>query len=158
LDRGKGLKPLALCGILGGAVDDQPNSGQTPTSFYTVAEAAQILGINPEAVRSRIKRGTLASVKEGGTVYVLLDADQTRSNTGPMGDQTLVESLQDQIGYLREQLNQANERDRENRRIIAALTSRIPQIEAPPTDASEEPSEEAAEEPERPWWRRWFGA
>jgi hypothetical protein len=35
------------------------------------------------------------------------------------------------VAHLREQLEQANERDRENRRIIAALTSRIPAIEAP---------------------------
>jgi len=35
------------------------------------------------------------------------------------------------IAALREQLEQANERARENRRIIAALTSRIPQLEAP---------------------------
>jgi hypothetical protein len=32
---------------------------------------------------------------------------------------------------LRRQLDHANERDRENRRIIAVLTSRIPELEAP---------------------------
>ena len=66
--------------------------------------------------------------------------------------------------YLREQLDQAHERDRENRRIIAALTTRIPAIEAPESpeprpDRSSPPDpgegQEAASE--QPWWRRWFG-
>ena len=50
------------------------------------------------------------------------------------------EKQQETIAALREQLAQANERDRENRRIIAALTQRIPAIEAP-QEASEAPSE-----------------
>jgi hypothetical protein len=44
---------------------------------YTVAEAAEALGITAEAARTRIRRGTLESVKEGGKVYVLLSPDQT---------------------------------------------------------------------------------
>jgi hypothetical protein len=81
------------------------------------------------------------------------------------------------IAALREQLEQANERDRENRRIIAALiiaalTSRIPQLEAP---AETPEAYEAAEEQQgrgqphadapgaqegaqpRSWWRRMLG-
>ena len=78
----------------------------------TVAEASEILGITAEAVRTRIKRGKLDSVKEPpdrtGTVYVLLQADQTRPNIGPTSqgqdqttDQTeLVETLREQVAYL----------------------------------------------------------
>ena len=53
----------------------------------------------------------------------------------------LLEAKDETIAALREQLEQANERDRENRRIIAALTSRIPAIEAPqePSEATEQP-------------------
>jgi hypothetical protein len=40
-----------------------------------VAEAADVLGITTGAVRNRLSRGTLASVKESGTVYVLLPPD-----------------------------------------------------------------------------------
>jgi hypothetical protein len=61
--------------------------------------------------------------------------------------------------------------NRENRRIIAALTSRIPQLEAPQeTPKSRETVEEEPERAEprsyaagpqegvqRPWWRRVFG-
>ena len=78
----------------------------------TVAEASEILGITAEAVRTRIKRGKLDSVKEPpdrtGTVYVLLQADQTRPNVDPAPqgqdqtiDQTeLVETLREQVAYL----------------------------------------------------------
>src|SRR5215207_9041118 len=51
----------------------------------TVPEAAEILGISPEAVRARLNRGTLKREKGGdGTAYVRLNADQMRSN----GDHT----------------------------------------------------------------------
>jgi hypothetical protein len=82
----------------------------------TVAEASEILGITAEAVRTRIKRGKLDSVKEPpdrtGTVYVLLEADQTGPNIDPTiqgqdqtSDQTrpdegLVEALREQVAYL----------------------------------------------------------
>src|ERR687886_614335 len=54
----------------------------------TVPDAAQALGISPEAVRNRLSRGTLESIKEDGTVYVLLQADKVRytgdtPNDGP---------------------------------------------------------------------------
>jgi predicted ArsR family transcriptional regulator len=159
-------------------VEDQPrpNPGQASdqTKRFTVAQAAQVLGINPEAVRSRIKRGTLESVKEGGTVYVMLDTDQTRPTVDPTSDQTqervnvLIDSLQDQVTFLRGQLTAEREAHSEARRIIAALTQRIPELEPPrepreasvtPSDASrgEEDRGDVREEP-RSWWRRMFGA
>jgi hypothetical protein len=105
----------------------------------TVAEAAQVLGISAEAVRGRIRRDTLPVEREGGTVYVLLDhpaddrttTDQPRTTSDQPGDRTdlLITELQDRVRSLKE----AN---RENRRIIAALTQRIPSIAAP-----QEPSE-----------------
>ncbi len=46
-------------------------------------------------------------------------------------DGPLVESMRDQIDHLRGQLEEAHAANRENRRIIAALTQRIPELEAP---------------------------
>src|ERR687889_403540 len=43
----------------------------------------------------------------------------------------LVEELRDQVGYLREQLRREQDAHAEARRIIAALTARIPAHEAP---------------------------
>jgi hypothetical protein len=77
-----------------------------------VAEASKILGITAEAVRTRIKRGKLESIKDppapGGTVYVLLQADQTRPDIDPTvkgqdqttGQTQLVETLREQVAYL----------------------------------------------------------
>ena len=124
---------------------------QPANQRLTVAQAAEVLGITEGAVRSRIKRGTLRTTKESGTVFVLLgggtpQANQAPNTGAPAGQSPeLLEALRDQIRDLREQLEQANERDRENRRIIAALTSRIPAIEAPqeplgaPTEGAQMP-------------------
>ncbi len=131
--------------------EDRTDEPRT-THRLTVAQAASRLGITEGAVRSRIKRGTLPTTKEGGTVFVLWGGGTSQANQPPNigvpSDQSeLVEALRDQTRHLREQLEQAHERDRENRRIIAALTSRIPAIEAP-QEASESPSE-ATEQPGR---------
>jgi hypothetical protein len=152
----------------------------------TVSEAATALGISAEAVRGRIRRGTLPVEREGGTVYVLVSTrdhprttgDQSRTTGDQLDDRTdlLIAELQDRVRSL-------EEANRENRRIIAALTSRMPAIEAPqeprespereaspgpsgtPTDAPAGPqtvrerplTEEDQRPPRRPWWRRMFG-
>jgi hypothetical protein len=130
----------------------------------TVGEAAQLLGITPEAVRARLYRGTLEREDgEDGTVYVRLYADQFQPHDAQSTDQSeLVQSLQDQIGYLRTQLDTRTEELREHRRIIAALTQRIPELEAPsepresPETATEKVDSPTPEE-RGPWWRRIIG-
>ena len=140
---------------------------------YNVADAARLLGISPEAVRTRLSRGKLESVKEGRRVWVLLDPDMTDSDAGRTSDTTeegrYVRSLEEQVEHLRGLLDGEREANRENRRIIAALTSRIPELEpVPPSEAPRMPQEEPeppseGEDPEeqqrgvyRPWWRRIF--
>jgi hypothetical protein len=53
-----------------------------------VAEASGILGVSAEAVRGRIKRGSLKSARDSGTVYVLLPSDQSTDQTPQADDQT----------------------------------------------------------------------
>jgi hypothetical protein len=146
-------------------------------------------------------------VKEGSTVYVLLPErpgadqtttghDQTADQSSPEHDQTsartgtrgaaqedLVDSLLDQVAYMREQLAEEREARRRADTIIAqlsqanaALAQRVPEIEPPeareaPEPAAEEPysthappegygtSAQEAEESLHPrsWWRRFFG-
>lgn len=148
----------------------------------TVAEAAEVLGISAEAVRGRVRRGTLPVEREGGAVYVLLEEtaadrptdDQSRTTDDqPVDRSELVEALREQIADLRGQLAEANAANRENRRIIAGLTQRIPELEAAGSSersgASETVEEGPEEEPsprpgapgpqeaaQRPWWRRVF--
>jgi hypothetical protein len=143
---------------------------------YTVDEAADILGISAGAVRNRISRSTLQSVREGGRVFVLLPANMSRDTHGLQSTndaltsalEARIESLERQQELLERQLEQANERDRENRRLLAAALERIPpQLEAPtePRESPETATEEQAEPhstggqegAQRPWWRRWFG-
>jgi hypothetical protein len=140
----------------------------------TVSEAAEILGISAEAVRGRIRRRTIPVEREGGTVYVLIEGTERHRTTGDQssttgdqpGDRTdmLIAELQDRVRSL-------EEANRENRRIIAALTSRIPAIEAPqeatetpetvegePERAEPRPATGGAQEgARRPWWRRVLG-
>ncbi len=166
---------------------DQSNDRTPSYQSVLVPEAARILGISPEAVRARIRRGTLPKEKgSDGTVYVRLDAEQTRSygdrtegaRTGQSSDQTrLVASLEEQISFLRAELVTRNEELRRKEHIIAALTERIPELPAPagpsqePPESREPPSEEpanthappeaagAADEPQRKrsWWREFLG-
>jgi excisionase family DNA binding protein len=148
----------------------QPDADRTER--LTVRQAAERLGISAEAVRQRIKRDTLRHVKDAGTVYVLFDTRQDADRT--TGQALIVARLDSEVAYLRQQLEQANERDRENRRIIAALTQRIPELPPAPEPSSssdERESPETAtpdtgrgsvpgrgEAPQhRPWWRRVFG-
>jgi hypothetical protein len=157
-------------------VGEGRSEGVASNRRTTVAEAAQVLGISAEAVRGRIRRGTLPVEREGGTVYVLIDrpsdtrttGDQSRTTTDQPGDRTeiLIAELQDRIRSL-------EDANRENRRIIAALTQRIPAIEAPESPEPRESPEMAADEQqgrgpvpeaggpqegtELPWWRRLFG-
>ena len=143
-----------------------------------MAEAADALGITVDAVRSRIKRGTIEHERKGVRVYVLLGADEPRpghdQDTDQGGDQGTTapeDRTAELIATLQEQLQAERQAHAEARRIIAGLVERIPAIEAP---AEERGSPQAVEnEPERaephsdvtgvqegvqrPWWRRIFG-
>jgi hypothetical protein len=155
-----------------------------PVRRTTVAEAAELLGISAEAVRGRIRRGTIPVEREGGTVYVLLEhpaagrttADQPRTTTDRPDDRTdaLIAALEGQVADLREQLRAERQGHAEARRIIAGLVERIPPQIEPPTEApggpetateqpgrvEPQPSVGGAQEPAEPrsWWRRlWEG-
>jgi hypothetical protein len=106
-------------------------------------EAADVLGISVDAVRMRARRGTLEAEHDAnGRLYIWLDADEApESDAG-----AVVSEMRGRIEDLREQLQAEREANRENRRIIAALTSRIPELEAP-SEARGSP-ETVEEEPE----------
>jgi hypothetical protein len=118
----------------------------------------------------RVKRGTLSADKEGGRLYVLLDIEPTSEPTTDRTDE-LIEELKDRVHRLEYELDQEREANRENRRIIVALTSRIPELEAPsepresPQTVEEEPQRAeprpdapgAQEGVRRSWWRKLIG-
>ena len=128
------------------------------TDRVTVAEAAVRLGVKEQAIRKRIQRGTLVHDKDyDGRVYVYLDTQDRATGTGTdAGMSTLVQSLQDQIAYLRQVAEDWKEEASRKDTIIMSLTQRIPELEAPTkpretSDTAQEPSER------RSWWRMFFG-
>jgi hypothetical protein len=125
-------------------------------------------------VRSRIKRGSLDSLRVDGKVYILLDgsfadtAYATGRDQAPGPDQAppepallaakdeTIADLRDQVAYLRDQLGQEREaRVEEKRRhdtIVLRMAERIPELlpasTASATPAPREAPQTAAEEPE----------
>jgi hypothetical protein len=106
-----------------------------------VAQASEILGVTVEPVRGRIKRGTLEHERHSGTVYVLLDADQTPTGHQPADDQSidqrrpdahedLAGELRDRIRYLERQVEEEREARRRADTLLAQLVQRVPELEA----------------------------
>jgi hypothetical protein len=158
------------------------DQSQTGHRRLTVAEASEILGVTVEAVRGRIKRGTLEHERTDKGVFVLLPTDQTTDRPRPDTDQAtdrlqsnstaLISAKDETIAALREQLEAERQAHAEARRLLMAALERIPAIEAPPDErespqtVEEEP--QRAEEPHpgtpkaqggarKPWWQRWLG-
>jgi hypothetical protein len=164
---------------------DESTTGQSTGHRYTVHEAALLMGLSVDAVRKRAERGTLKREKApDGTVYILLDVDQptTGRSTSQQstddqtttGQSTLVDSLNEQVEYLRRELEIRDDELRRKDHLLATALERIPAIEPPETpEASEragEPSDTTTEEPRsateeaqepsperRSWWHRIFG-
>jgi len=152
------------------------NAQDVAQDRLTIQEAALRLGVKEDAIRKRIQRGSLRHEKTAeGRVFVWVDAapdatqDTAQDTYLDASQDALLAAKDETITALREQLAQANERDRENRRIIAALTQRIPELppaespsagpeagEAGPERGNVPTDREAAPE-QRPWWRRMFG-
>lgn len=159
----------------------------------TVQEAARRLGVKDDAIRKRIQRGTLEHDKAAdGRVFVYLDATHDESSdtsqdsaghtaqdsrqdgaqdaTQDVSQAALVEVLQQELQDWKEVVRTRDEELRRKDHIIAALTERIPEIEAPqeaagegrdvPVTASEASGNgEDRADAEKPvsWWRRFFG-
>jgi hypothetical protein len=165
------------------------NESRDSLERLTTAQAASRLGISEAGVRKRLQRGQMPHERdETGRLWVYLDTSETAGQKSRDRDRAtrdspapgaLMSQMQARIDSLERQLEQANERDSENRRIIAALTQRIPEIEASrqqdaqappePLGAPESVADEqqgrgpvtdaggAHEGTELPWWRRMFG-
>jgi hypothetical protein len=81
-------------------------------------------------------------------VYVWVDVmpDGDPNAVHPQGE---AEPYRELIEELRDRVRSLEEANRENRRIIAALTQRIPELEAPASPEPPGSPETASEEPER---------
>ena len=138
---------------------DRTDRPEPTARRVTVSEAAGLLGITPEAVRMRIKRGTLTSERRDGRVFVLLGPDRPTEHTTERTDPT--DHRDELIAHLRSEVEAWREAARRKDHLLAAALERIPALEAPqearespvspgpsdtPTPAPEE-AQEAAEPP-----------
>jgi hypothetical protein len=136
----------------------------------TIAEAAKKLDITQEAIRARIRRGTIEHDKdESGKTYVYLTEEETHGqhegNTvvnGVVND--YITSLKSEIESLKRDREVWQEEAKRKDHIIMALTNRIPELEAPPevTEQHLSPSDNEGkgsvpiDREKRSWWRRMF--
>jgi len=153
----------------------QYTTGQSAPTRVSVHDAAQVLGVTVDAIRKRVQRGTIPHQRDdSGRVWVLLEPAKSmqetptstgRDESGHVHDtdqdmyQTedqkhLVESLEDQVGYLRgvietrdKELEARTEELRRKDHIIAALTERIPELE-PPASTEQRDVPESAPAPQ----------
>ena len=132
-----------------------------------MADAATLLGVSQDAIRKRVARSSIEHDKDAdGRVFVYLDPSETRQAADQGASKTALNIMQEQVEYLRRQLEVWQEEARRKDHIIAALTERIPELEAPrsqgdengPSTSSsgEERVEDAPDEQKRSWWRRFL--
>lgn len=136
-------------------VDHDPGEASRETrrlgQWHTVREAAEILGTTVDAVRGRIRRGTLDSMKVAGQAYVLLDAtnrDQHADKSATVsGDEAqlgasqsqLVDSLRERMSSHEDQIEWLRREVERKDMIIMQMSQRMPELEVPsePRDAPE---------------------
>ncbi len=161
------------------ATQRQPNGNATADATHAVSvkDAADRLGLSSEAVRMRLRRGTLAGRKQGGGWVVLLPADPTadamatepRPHADATPDRTaavydeLVASLRSEVEHLRAELAARAEESRRKDHIIAGLVQRVPELPAGHDGPTTRPEAPGAAEPPKPAgetlalrWRRWW--
>ena len=159
----------------------------------STAEAARRLGVSQTQVRRQVKAGTLRAETESrpqGTRLVILwdapaDTPFTEHDTPSVAtnDATLTVRLEDEVRWLRERLERAEEERGELRRMlnleqqtVAGLRAQLaePRTEAAPLDTTRTPPPTLQDAPlttlpanapgtaatppaRRPWWRRLLG-
>ena len=137
----------------------------------TVAQAAAQLGVSQDAIRKRIRRNTIDYDQDpDGRIYVYVDSSEiAQEESSDASIERLVQVQHDDIDFLRRELETRTEEIRRRDSIIAALTQRLPEIEAPSEprltlEETTEKNEARVEHPagsrevrrgaRKPWWRK----
>jgi hypothetical protein len=137
----------------------------------TVAQAAAQLGVSQDAIRKRIRRNTIDYDQDpDGRIYVYVDSSEiAQEESSDASIERLVQVQHDDIEFLRRELETRTEEIRRRDSIIAALTQRLPEIEAPSEprltlEDTTEKNEARVEAPagsrqvrrgtRKPWWRK----
>jgi hypothetical protein len=99
----------------------------------TVAQAAAQLGVSQDAIRKRIRRNTIDYDQDpDGRIYVYLDSSEiVQDESSDASMERLVQVQHDDIEFLRRELETRTEEIRRRDSILAALTRRSLELEAP---------------------------
>src|SRR3954468_12850063 len=90
----------------------------------TIAQAAKQLGVTQEAIRARIRRGSMESHKgEDGRTYVYLTEEESVANGG---SNDYINALKSQIAALEKDRDEWREEAKRHQHIIMTLSQRIP--------------------------------
>ena|SRR5215208_521871 len=141
------------------------------TEEHTIKSAAAILGTSEGAIRQRLRRGTLRSVRREGRVYAILDGTEQTDTHESSTLTSEVEVLREQVEWLR---GEVQRKDAILLNMTEAMKALSPPVQEASPDERESP-QTVEEEPEkaephsatveaqegvqrRPWWRRVFGS
>ena len=107
----------------------------------TVAEAAERLGISQNAVRQRIRRGTIEYQRaEDGRLYVYLTPAEIKSDAVPYGGQdALLKHLQRENDFLRKELERKDHLLAATLERLAAALQRVPPALGVPPSVQQSP-------------------
>ena len=116
--------------------------------FLPLREAAAVLGVSVDALRARVRRGTLAAQKEPAPPYRWLVAVPAAGQAPPASAAAdCVAALEAENAALRRELAAQGEAlrfERDQAERLAVAHERLTRALPPPRDP-----------PSRPWWRWW---
>lgn len=113
----------------------------TDKRTVSVQQAAGELGITKEAVRKRIKRGTLKGYKDEKGQWLVELSSPTVGDKDNFVSRELYEQVKNERDYLRQELERKDH-------ILMSMTRRIPELE---TTEQKQARENVG------WWQRIFG-
>ncbi len=162
--------------------DHPPGQATDHAATHTIADAARLLGISENAVRKRIRRGTLPARKEGDRWLVALPgqvADHPPATTdlaadlaAPASDQAadlaaaitpltaLIERLTTENRELAEAATvwqvRAHHLEEQMKQLTAGSLAQSASDETRQDAPGEENAADVADDGAQPWWRRWW--
>jgi predicted DNA-binding protein YlxM (UPF0122 family) len=119
-------------------------SDETSVERLSIMEAAEVLGVTRDAIHKRIKKGSLEYEKgEDGRLYVYVDTstsglDKSVDESKDEVLERLIESQQDRIAFLEQELERRGDETTRLHQIVAGLSqattqlaSRVSELDAP---------------------------
>jgi hypothetical protein len=149
---------------MGEQTEPSERTANEHSEHLTFAEAGERLNISADAVRMRVHRGRLASVRVNERTFVLWPQPEqpneprtertgSEQRSGVQGDARLIETLQSEVAYLRSALDTEMEARRRADHLVAGLMERLPELAATVEDAAQDAQREpTAHERREAFW------